>query len=285
MVEYIEILRGTYSVSKTIFGVINVDPKKITDYINQGFIRPSGLSIDPNFMAGYSGLCIIYLFGVYKNKSTFSLKRWTFALPLFFPAFVLLSRTAIFSILITLLIILILSIFGLYRGRKHSLNQLTLLGFSVVSVVFINVVITQPELLENILRRFSVNDGSASQRMEYIKYYLSNNSLSSMFIGGGPYSSGYILGKEFFGDNFVWAPESAYLSILIDYGILGFTFFLGVIFYTSLKLYVNRDSYFPVYIYLCVMPVAYNFMGDRIFLYLITAFSVYAFKYSRFNFE
>lgn len=285
IIEYTEILRGTYSVSKSILGVINVDPKKLSDYINQGFIRPSGFSIDPNFMAGYSGLSIIYLFGVYRSKITFSFKRWVIALPLLFTTFVLLSRTAIFSTIITLLVVLLLSILGMYRHRKHALNQLIVFGVLIVSVVFVNIVVTQPELLESIIRRFSVSDGSASQRIEYINYYLSKNSIFSMLIGGGPYSSGYILGEGFFGNYFIWAPESAYLSILIDYGLIGFVFFISVIIYTSIKLYFNGDNYFPIYVFLCVMPITYNFMGDRVFLYLITVFAVYAFNYDRFSLE
>ncbi|HIF9387709.1 TPA: O-antigen ligase family protein [Photobacterium damselae] len=284
IIEYIEILRGTYTVSKTVLGIINVDQKKL-DFINQGFIRPSGFAIDPNFMAGYCGLCVFYLFS-FSSKGWFNkLKKWLIVLPMLFSVFALLSRTAIFSTIITLGIVFLLSIFGLYRNRSHSLYQFMFFCIVIVVCVFINVVITQPELLDSVIRRFSVSDGSANQRLEYIEYYLSHNSLISMFIGGGPYSSGYLLGEEFFGNDFIWAPESAYLSIFIDYGIVGLFFFLSIIIACAIKLYLNKDNYFPVYVFLCVMPVAYNFMGDRVFLYLITVFAIYTLNYNRFSYD
>ena len=74
------------------------DEKKM-DIFNQGFIRPTGLMMDPNYTAGYSGIGILFAEKLKfrsKHKYLFIIGQ-TFLL---IVMFLLLSRTAIFSFLI-----------------------------------------------------------------------------------------------------------------------------------------------------------------------------------------
>lgn len=267
--EYIAIVGGNplnYDVIKNIG--ITVADKKL-DVFNQGLIRPTGFMIDPNFTGAYAGIGTIwwdYLWNQTRNK-----KYSIFAIISVLPMFLLFSRTAIFSYLICFIFSVTLNI---YRKKKYNIMSSYIIILISISIFFLlsYVLSENQEVIDNISRRTSMSDGSTLARLGYIEYYFSNISFGQLLFGVG--MAGSFL-TPFFGTTEVLHPESSYIAILMEYGLLFFMVYILLLFFTLKKL-LKRNYYFALlFTYLNLIGLSYNFLGDRLYYFLVICFILY----------
>ena len=260
---------------------INVEEKKY-DVFNQGFIRPTGVTMDPNYATGYAG--IAFLFCEY-IKSQIG-KKWylSFFQVLVLTIMVLLfSRTGLFSICITFLISIFFSLRKVNR-RPCKVIAPEIFVFAIISIVVSLIVIgfSNEELYEILIRRLTMKDGSSQMRNNYIVDYFLNADMKELLWGTGTSGSGFCLSK-LLGMNvgYVWSPESTFITLFIEQGIVFLILFIVFITITFLKLMKSTPVFAYIFLYINVMGMAYNFLGDRVYFFLLVIFSMYGFDNRR----
>ena len=280
--EYAVIISGRipdYNVLSSLG--LYFDDKKM-DIFNQGFIRPTGLMMDPNYTAGYSGIGIFFAEKL-KLKSQHKFLIVLGQTFLLIIMFLLLSRTAIFSFLIVVFIYIFLFLF---HGRNNEFKSFDIIAwrpliFLLIFFVFISVLASSIgiDVLQLLSDRFSSNDSSTTTRVSYIDDYFTNVPFLFILLGFGTSHAGvgvdnYV--NKFTFSNDVWAPESSILTLMIEQGILFilFYFILTIIFF--FRLYKFDRYHAAVFMYVNLIGISYNFLGDRIFwlLYIILILSV-----------
>lgn len=268
--EYLSILNGNpldYNIIRALG--ITVADKKLAVF-NQGFIRPTGFMIDPNFTGAYAGIGAImwdYLWEQTKNK-----KYAIFAIISIIPMFLLFSRTAIFSFVLCFVFSLILR--G-YNKKFTIMSPYIIIVFSIVIFLLITYVLAEnQELIDNISSRTSMNDGSTMARVGYLEYYFSNMSFKQLLFGVG--MAGSFL-SIFFGSEQVLHPESSYIAMLMEYGLIFLICYVFLLFITLKKL-LRQNYYFAlVFSYINLIGISYNFLGDRLYYFLIICFILYTY--------
>jgi len=248
---------------------IFVEPRKYIVF-NQGLIRPTGFTIDPNYAASYAGIALLH----YSNKKVLSLKNWL----LIASILILFSRSAIFSLIITYLITIIFN--KKNNPNEFNFSNLKILIFSGLSI-FALVLFLFPDFIIGITERLTVKDRSAATRFSYINLYIENTGIIDILFGKGSSSSGYFL-NNFSSNSFtkkIWSPESNYITIFIEQGLIFTTIFFLIIFFILKKLANINIKYFAIFIYINLMGISYNFLGDRIYPILFISFSLYAYSY------
>jgi hypothetical protein len=272
--EYTFVILGKIPDYNTLSSIgIYFDEKKM-DIFNQGFIRPTGLMMDPNYTAGYSGIGILFAEKLKlksKHKYRFIIGQ-TFLL---IVMFLLLSRTAIFSFLI---VVFVFFLFVFFSDRNEKLNSFEVIAwrplvllicfFIFISMIASRIGIDVWQLLGD---RLSSNDSSASARVSYFNDYLSKVPFLLILFGFGTSRAG--LGIDNYVNNYsnsdeVWAPESSILTMLFEQGVLFILlyFILSVIFFY--RLYKIDKYYSAIFLYINLIGISYNFLGDRLFWFM-----------------
>ncbi|RYJ50859.1 hypothetical protein DR871_015295 [Flavobacterium petrolei] len=272
--EYTVIILGKIPDYNMLSSIgVYFDEKKM-DIFNQGFIRPTGLMMDPNYTAGYSGIGILFAEKLKlksKHKYRFIIGQ-TFLL---IVMFLLLSRTAIFSFLIVVFVFFLLV---LISDRNEVLKSFEVIAwrplvllicfFILISIVAAGIGIDVWQLLGD---RFSSNDSSTATRVSYIDDYFSKVPFLLILFGFGTSRAG--VGIDNYVNNHtlsdeVWTPESSILTMMIEQGVLFILlyFILSVIFFY--RLYKIDKYYAAVFMYVNLIGISYNFLGDRLFWFM-----------------
>lgn len=248
------------------------DEKKM-DIFNQGLIRPTGLMMDPNYTAGYSGIGILIAEKLKsKYKYTIIIIGQTF---LIIVMFLLLSRTAIFSFLIVVLVFFLLSII---THRNETFNSFEVIAwkplillicfFILVSTIVSGIGIDIWQLLGD---RFSSNDSSTATRVSYIDDYFRKVPFLLILFGFGTSRAG--VGIDNYVNNYnisseVWTPESSILTMMIEQGALFILLYFIFSFIFFYRLYRLDKYYSAIFMYINLIGISYNFLGDRLFWFM-----------------
>lgn len=268
--EYTYIISGRepdYSFIKTLG--IAVEEKKLKVF-NQGLIRPTGFMIDPNYTGAYAGIGTLFWDYVWHK---FHKKKYIiFSILSIIPMVLLFSRTGLFSFILCFLFSLL--IFSKKKNR-NVVAPYVMITFSIVLIfLFIYVFSNDQDLIDNIIRRASMQDGSSMTRLDYIEYYFSHANMVELLFGVGMAGS-YL--APFFGIEEVLHPESSYISMLMEYGCIFMTLYLFLLLDTLRKL-IKRDYYLTIiFIYINLIGISYNFLGDRLYYFLIVCFILYTY--------
>lgn len=271
--EYISIINGKepdYSFIKSLG--IAVEEKKLKVF-NQGLIRPTGFMIDPNYTGAYAGIGT--LFWDYAWQETKKRRYAIFAIISIIPMILLFSRTGLFSFILCFLLSIIM-----HFCRKNGLTYNIVAPYIIIilvvtiTILFLYVFAENENLMDNIIRRASMQDGSSMTRFDYVEYYFSNINIWELLFGVG--MAGSFL-SPFFGIEEVLHPESSYISILMEYGSLFFIAYIGLLYITFRKLVKNNFYFAIIFIYINLIGVSYNFLGDRLYYFLIICFLLYTF--------
>ena len=278
LLEYITIVRTgstiDFSFLNTFF--IQVEEKKY-DVFNQGFIRPTGVTLDPNYATGYAG--IGFLFCEYLKTQSGSKWYFTlFQLAALLIMILLFSRTGMFSILITFIISVFFSMVYKKRKIKTIAPKIFLIIICTAVALLSYIGIINEDFYKTAISRLSLSDGSSLMRSGYIVDYLENSNIIELLFGVGTSDAGQRLTELLYmNTGVVWSPESNFITFLIEQGILFlifFFFFLTKIFFKLLK----KDPIFAyIFLYINVMGVGYNFLGDRVYFFLLVILSMYAY--------
>lgn len=275
LLEYIKILNGEildYSFLER-FGIF-IDIKKEM-IINQDLIRPTGLMLDPNYTAAYTGIGALYFDYLRKNINKLYI---ILSILCVVPSLLLVSRTGLYSIIICFLLSLIFRIKH-FRNREVYIVFPQLMFFVVFFFVFVVIYFYSfdEQFVSNQIERLMMNDSSALTRTWYIEYFCNNATLSQIIFGCGSGSSGMVLGNYFFGSDLVWSPESNYITFLIEYGVLFIAVYFLIVLLIFKKLIDNNFCYAMIFLYLNIIGISYNFLSDRVFYFLTCCFIMYSF--------
>lgn len=277
--EYVNLFNGhslDYSFLKSLF--LNVEEKKF-DVINQGLLRPTGLTMDPNYAAGYAGIGFIYIdyisVGIKRNKFMLIF----FQLLCLLVMVILFSRTGIFSILLCFIISLYLHFMISKSNYKVLSPYLVLTIVFVIALMISYFSLYDDNFYEYIVQRFTMKDGSSTMRSSYLLSYVDKAGLSTVLFGTGTSSAGLTL-SNLLGMNVgkIWSPESNYISFFIEQGALFVFLFLVLIVSTFFRLLKRDISYALIYVYINLIGISYNFLGDRVYFFLFVIFTLYAFS-------
>ncbi len=258
------------------------DEKKM-DIFNQGFIRPTGLMMDPNYTAGYSGIGVLLAEKLkFKSKHKyFFILGQTFLL---IVMFLLLSRTAIFSFLIVVFFFLLLLF--LIPDSKKEINSFGVIAwrplfflcffFILISMVTSDKGIDVWQLLGD---RFSSNDSSTATRVSYIDDYFNKVPFLLILFGVGTSRAGLLIDSyvnNYTISNEVWTPESSVLTLMIEQGVLFILLYFILSFIFFYRLYKIDKYHASVFMYINLIGISYNFLGDRLywFMYIILLLTI-----------
>ena len=108
--------------------------------------------------------------------------------------------------------------------------------------------------------------------------YFNQADLMSLVFGTGTSSAGLIL-SNILGLNVgqVWSPESNYITFAIEQGLfflIVFFLYLAVVFFRLLR---REQIYAYIFLYINLIGLSYNFLGDSIYLFLLVCFTMYAY--------
>jgi len=270
--EYLSLLNGTFVSYDFLPSIVSVDIKK-EGIINQGLIRPSGLTVDPNYAAAYLGLSVVFLEKYKVLKNNF----FIFLLQIFFLSTILLvfSRTAMLALILSFLFSV--TSFVLYR-KKLLLKEIVFIMLILIGVVLSILIVDFPDLYENVLTRLFLEDSSGSTRLMYLEYYFSISNIFHILFGNGSGASGYILSGEFNSSDFVWSPESIYITLLIEQGLIFLVLFFLMSLIVLYKLFKKDYIYSLLFVYLLSIGLTYNYLGDRIYLFIYVMLLMFAFQ-------
>jgi len=270
--EYLSLLNGTFVSYDFLPSIVSVDIKK-EGIINQGLIRPSGLTVDPNYAAAYLGLSVVFLEKYKVLKNNF----FIFLLQIFFLSTILLifSRTAMLALILSFLFSV--TSFVLYR-KKLLLKEIVFMMLILIGIVLSILIADFPDLYENILTRLFLEDSSGSTRLMYLEYYFSISNIFHILFGNGSGASGYILSGEFNSSDFVWSPESIYITLLIEQGLIFLVLFFLMSLIVLYKLFKKDYIYSLLFVYLLSIGLTYNYLGDRIYLFIYVMLLMFAFQ-------
>lgn len=246
--------------------------EKKMDFFQKNILRPTGVTLDPNYAASYAG--IAFLFGYRKRQWIYKISN----VFIFFSIFLLLSRTAIFSLLLLILISFFLYI--LYLNRTMFFKRLHLFwGILIIILSGLIVFSTFPDEIGTLVDRFTMRESSALTRWVYIEGYFEHMNFSQILFGTGTYSAGYYLAEwsrlssESFG-----APESNYIAFMVENGLIFLMVFLFMLVFVSRKLLRKHIKYAYIFMYINIIGLGYNFLGDRIYMFLLVTLILYSYK-------
>jgi hypothetical protein len=276
ILEAITFLTSGRGIEYRFLGSIFIQTQAEKALVNQDLLRPTGVTIDPNYAASYAFLAILLLDFL---QSKCSNKRRTILYGLlkiiiFVPAFMLQSRTAIFSFLITFFLSVFLRMFN--NKRMVVVPKLALVVLITLLAAGAYLKTAMPDYYATAYKRILLADQSSGTRMLYLDEYFSRTLNPNSFpyqglLGHGTGSSGYFLGNVGYGVEKRWSPESNYLTILIEQGgifLCFYTLSLAYLFFRLLK-YDHRLALCAFY--LCTIGLTYNFLGDRVYwIFLVT---------------
>lgn len=277
--EYAVIANGyipDYSFLES-FGLY-VESKK-NDVINQNMIRPTGLMLDPNYTGGYSGIALIFL-DYLRTKS----QKWLFYIFQFLCVIIVLlvfSRTGLFSLLLCFFLSLIL--YSIYKKKYTQVHILSLAVFflgGLLVVFYLMYLYTIDEsVFEMLVDRLLMNDSSAGTRTLYLETYCNEVDIVNLLFGCGTGASGMILGNIYggAGSNEVWSPESNIITFFIEQGLVFICFYFFLTLRISVLLFKKHFYYFLIFMYVNLIGISYNFLGDRIFFFLYVVFCMFSF--------
>jgi len=244
--------------------------EKKMDYFQQNILRPTGVTLDPNYAASYAG--IAFLYGYRKRQLLYKISN----VFIFLSIFLLLSRTAIFSLL--LLILIGFFLYFLYLNRTMFFKRVHLfLGVLIVLLSGFIVFSTYPDETETLVNRFTMQESSALTRWVYIKGFFANMDIQQILFGTGTYSAGYYLSEwSRLSSESVGAPESNYIVFLVENGVIFLMLFVFMIVFVTRKLLRKHIKYAYIFMYINIIGIGYNFLGDRIYMYLLITLILYA---------
>lgn len=243
---------------------ISVELQKIEGSINYGLIRPTGVTMDTNYTAAYAGMALV-LFEYLKELKIDCCKSYSgvYKLLLLVPIGAVMSRTAILSIIM----VVVLSFFMHLLDKKRQVLMpylfIAAVGLSLLLLAFISTV--NPWMFKTIIERFTFADSSSGTRFLYLTYFLEHASPYDFIFGGGSSSSGLLLGDYFDSNIGVWAPESNFLTLLIEQGAVFLVLYCTAIFYVFMRLLKKNYLLSMAFLYVNFVGISYNFLGDRIF--------------------
>ena len=266
--EYYSILHGQLPNYSFLEGIgLYIDTKK-EDVINQNMIRPTGLMLDPNYTGGYAGIGLIFFDYLYKIKK--KKKYVLLQLLSVLSMLIVFSRTGLFSLFICF--VFSLFIHFLIPSKHYRVLSPSIFVIMVIGVILFGIYIysfdeTTYQLLFD---RLMMNDSSAGTRTIYLETYINDASITQLLFGVGTSASGFFLGGEgfFYGASVVWAPESNFITFFIEQGIFFIIFYLGICAIAMLKLLQKNFCYALVFLYINLIGLSYNFLGDRVFYFL-----------------
>lgn len=271
--EYITIQNGrlpNYSFLNIIG--IWIDTKKEM-VINQNMIRPTGLMLDPNYTGGYTGIGVIFFDWHYKvrRKKLFAL----LSILCIVPMFLVFSRTGLFSIAICFIITVIIRVFSSNR-KKPLLAPYVIFLTIVFAVLALAYIYTFDEgAVDLLIDRLSMKDSSSSVRTQYLEYYFRLASIPQVLLGVG--FSGHFL-QRFWGYTEVWAPESSFISLLIDNGVIFMLCYILLLSFVFVKLLRQNYYYAIILLYINCIGLSYNFLGDRVYYFICCCLIMFAFS-------
>lgn len=276
--EYYSILNGqipSYSFLEMIG--LYIDKKK-EDVINQNMIRPTGLMLDPNYTGGYAGIGLIFFDYLYKKTKK---RKFIFCQLLsMIPMFVLFSRTGLFSLFLCFIFSLLLYAFAPPKFHYRLLSPL-MFSLLVIGVVFVGLYIYSfdESTYQLLLDRLVMNDSSAGTRTLYLDAYIEEASISQIFFGVGTSGSGFSLGSEgfFYGAATVWAPESNVITFFMEQGLFFLLLYFILCVLVMSKLLRRNYYYALIFLYINLIGISYNFLGDRVFYFLISCFFLWVY--------
>ena len=270
--EYIYIQGGSLPKYEFIKSLgIYIDEKK-NRVINQGMIRPTGLMLDPNYTGGYTGIGIIFFDSLYQRYK--KIKYLICSIICAVPMFLVFSRTGLFSILLCFL----LSIYIRAKyGKRYSIIYPWVIGLSFICAILIlsYILALDYQTYEMLVDRLTMNDSSAGVRSLYIDYYLSLANPIQIIFGVG--NAGYFM-SDFWGTSEVWGPESSVIALFIEQGLLFMTIYLIVLIYIFKKLININYHYAMILVYINLIGLSYNFLGDRVYFFLTCCLTMYCFS-------
>lgn len=257
-----------------ILGIQTQEEKNIT---NQGFVRPTGVTVDTNYAAAY-GIFAILLIEYLQSKSAEKKQRYNFAkLFLLIPCFLVQSRTAIFALMLTFIVSVLLRMTN--KSRKVIIPYLSLMLITSIAVIGIYLYQNIPDLYTSIYTRLFLSDSSSGVRRIYINEILSHYAKDGLvtatnIFGHGTGSSGYFLGNTTYGKTTYWAPESNYIAWFIEQGPFFILFYMAISCLTFLRLLKANNTFALCFVYLNLIGISYNFLGDRVFWIMLIIFMV-----------
>lgn len=263
IVFYIKLFlfNDVFTLENILPSIFSID-EKAKEIFNQNLARYSGLCIDPNYTATFMGLAFILSKYFIKNR----LFNIFFSFLFLTIIFLLFSRTAIFSLILTLFIYIFIKEFKFIKPYLYY----------TLTVVFITLSLLLKlsdynlSSMSDIYDRITLSDSSAGTRMLYISYFIKNLDPEVLIFGTGASASGYFFRDLFINRLNMWFPESTSLSLLIEHGIVFFGIFLILIIFTLKKLYEKNYKIFSMgLMYIIISSNFYNFSSDKIFLLYI----------------
>lgn len=271
--EYCFILNGqipNYSFLEIVG--IYMDVKK-EDVFNQNMIRPTGLMLDPNYTGGYAGIGLIFYDYLYTKTKA---KKYLFLQLLsVLSIFIVFSRTGLFSLFLCFIFSFFLHMFAPSKYHYKTLSPLVffllILGVVLVGLYIYSFDETTYQFLVD---RLMMNDSSAGTRTLYLNTYMEDASIFQLFFGVGTSASGYFLGSDgfFYGATNVWAPESNIITFLMEQGLIFLLLYFILCIVIMLKLLRKNYYYALIFLYINLIGLSYNFLGDRVFYFLFSCF-------------
>ena len=157
---------------------------------------------------------------------------------------------------------------------------LIILCAAVTLLSYIGII--NEDFYKTAINRLSLSDGSSLMRSGYIVDYLENANIIELLFGVGTSDAGQRLTELLYmNTGVVWSPESNIITFFIEQGIvflIFFFFFLAKIFFKLLK---KEPIFAYIFLYINVMGVGYNFLGDRVYFFLLVILSMYAYDNSK----
>lgn len=256
---------------------IQVETKKY-DVYNQGFIRPTGLTMDPNYATGYAGIAFLYAELLKSKYQKYKVLLSIFQYLCLFMTAILFSRTGLFSLMIVIIISALFHIFISRKKYKTITPAICILVIVLICVAISYISLFDEVLYDQIIQRLSMKDGSSNMRQDYIFTYLNKTDTFHMLFGNGTSSAGMVL-TQLLGMNtgFVWHPESSYISLLIEQGVVFIILFFLFLVSLFFKLLKKNQIYAYILLYINIISISYNFLGDRIYMFLLVTLTLYAF--------
>lgn len=241
---------------------------------NQGLLRPKGVTMDCNYSASFFVLAALLM-----NASSFLSigvkRRWisvVLRILLIGTAAFVQSRTAVFSYFIVFMI----SIGVSFIRRKNLVvfPKTTVLLLLCAIIALVQLSLQNPGFFQNSLIRLQMTDSSSGTRFLYLNDYfqrISNEELSPLlvFLGNGTGTAGFLLSDVGYGKNDFWSPESVYLALLIEQGLVFSVLFTCLLLTCCFRLLTKSPKYSMVVLFLILIGMSYNFLGDRVYWILL----------------
>lgn len=272
-IELTVFLKSGQSINYSFLSHFGVSTEPYKGISNQGLLRPSGVTMDCNYSASYAVLAALILdeTQLFKKKLIYSITK----LFLILSALIVQSRTAIFGLIGIFLLSVLFRILNKKFKVIVSKQMIVLIACSITALLYLYYNI--PEIFDRSFQRVALADSSSGTRVLYFEKYkdemLKNkNGFLRILFGNGTGSAGYILADVGYGKEAYWAPESNYLTFIIEQGIVFLFIFILIVFLSFVKLFELKSNIHIVFIYLLTVGATYNFLGDRVYWLLLLIF-------------